>query len=129
MQTYNISSQYFNENNLNKEIRVLNERQHFTLLHLNIRSVPRNFCKFTSYIQNLNINFDVTGLTETWLNKANTNLYNMNGYVQRESCREGSRGDGASLYIKDDLSFIVRNDLTVSNNEFQSLFIELDNAK
>lgn len=128
LQINNITSQYFNENSLNKEIRVLDGKQHFSLFHLNIRSVPRNFCNLRSYIQNLNINFDVIGLTETWLNKANSNLYNMNGYVQRESCREGSRGGGVSLYIKEDLSFNVRNDLTVSNSEFESLFIELDNA-
>lgn len=86
-----------------------------------------NFCNFTSCAENLNISFDVIGLTETWLNEANANLYDMKGYVQRESCREGSRGGGVSLNIKEDLSFNVRNYLTVSNYEFESIY-RLKNA-
>ena len=69
---------------------------------MNIRSIPQNLNNFVTYVHNLKIDFDVIGLTETWINEANTNLYNIEGYVQRDIYRKEKRGGGVSLYVKED---------------------------
>ena len=129
VQPSNISSKYYDENNFNTELGEISERNNFSLLHLNIRSVPKNFNNLTNYVQNLKINFDVIGLTETWINEANTNLYNIEGYVQRELYRKQRKGGGVSLYVKEEIVFNDRDDLTFNNNNVESLFIELSSSE
>lgn len=95
MQLSNISSEYFDEDSFIKEL----DRYNYSLLHLNIRSVPKNVNSFITYMKNLKINFDVIGLTATWINEANTNLYNIEDHVQRDLYRKERRGGGVSSYI------------------------------
>ena len=39
-----------------------------TLIHLNIRSIKANGDNFVSYLENINLKFDVICLSETWIN-------------------------------------------------------------
>ena len=60
----NYSCKYYDENN----IRYLTNKHHnsaLKLIHLNISSLIKNGLDFTSYLQHLNINYDVIMLTET----------------------------------------------------------------
>lgn len=75
------------------------------------------------------MSFDVIGLTETWINETNKNLYSIKKYVHKESFRKVKRGGGVSLYVKEGLSFTEREDLSISNSHLESLFIELDSGK
>ena len=59
----NYSCKYYDENN----IRSLTNTHHnsaLKLIHLNISSLIKNGLEFTSYLQHLNINYDVIMLTE-----------------------------------------------------------------
>ncbi len=49
--------------------------------------------------------------------------------VQR-SITLGSRGGGVALYIRDNLTFKIRNDLTVFyEEEFETIFVEITSGK
>ena len=48
------------------------------LLHLNIRSIPKNLSSLEEYLHNLDYEFNILGITETWLSVNNTGLYDFN---------------------------------------------------
>lgn len=122
----NISSKYFTEEEFNSKCIDLKESK-LSLLHLNIRSVPSNIFNFTAYLQSLEHNFSIIGLSETWINETNVGLYNIPGYVQKENFRKSKRGGGVSLYIREHLSHTMREDISIMNDNLETLFIELDN--
>ena len=97
----------------------------FSILHLNIRSIPKNLGNFTSFISNLNLKFAFIGLSETWLNENNCTLYNMDGYNKVDKYRINRTGGGVSLYIRNDIQFIERPDLSEFNENIESLSIEI----
>lgn len=53
----------------------------------------------------INEDCDMLLLTETWLKDNETFLYDIKNYNAVHSCRDFSRGGGASVYIKDTLQF------------------------
>ena len=73
--------------------------------------------------------FNVICLTETWLNdhefKTNSNYHlpNYEGiYYERKT---NKRGSGVLMYIRNDLSYKIRNDLCTSDGDREILTIEL----
>ena len=49
------------------------------MCHANIRSVSKNLNSLESYLNTLNPEFTIDGLTETWLQNENNGLYSLNG--------------------------------------------------
>ena len=45
----------------------------FSVLHLNIRSILNKFEDFKAYLNSLEYEFSVIGLSDTWLNHNNMN--------------------------------------------------------
>ena len=97
----------------------------FSVLHLNIRSIPKNLHKLERFIENVNFNFTVIGITETWLNCDNVDCYGMPGYSHYYLYREHKRGGGVSLFINSKLSVKSRDDLKVMSNGLEALFVEI----
>ena len=64
-----------------------------------------NLDSFTAYLNTLKFKFDVIGLTETWLHKDNSDLYNAPGYSHISLPREYSKGGGASVLLHSRLSY------------------------
>ena len=54
-----------------------NENSYFSLLQLNIRSVPCHMSEFQAYLDSLQHKFSIIGLTETWLNEGNRDLLHL----------------------------------------------------
>ena len=97
----------------------------FSLLHSNLRSMPQNFSSFSDYIHCLQHKWSLIGITETWLTKNNSDLYNLPGYSFLEKHREDKGGGGVGLFIPDNMNFVHRKDLSVFNDTIESLFIEV----
>ena len=97
----------------------------FSLLHLNIRSIPKNLCQFQQFMSNLNFNFTVLGFTETWLNENNATLYGLPGYDHYFLHRNGKRGGGISIFVNENISVTVRHDLSIMSSAIECLFIEI----
>ena len=83
---------------------------------------------FESFIDNLQRKFSITGLTETWLTQVNADLHTLPGYCHVYRCRQGRQGGGVSLFISNNLPFIVRQDLTFLTDQVEQLFIKIDKS-
>ena len=53
----------------------------FSLFHINIRSLSKHFDYLSEYISTLNTSFSTIGVSETWLNDSNKDLFNIPGYT------------------------------------------------
>ena len=56
----------------------------------------KNINNFEIYLNNLNIKFNVIGLTETWIKESNVQLCEMKGYKSEHLFREKTSGGGVS---------------------------------
>ena len=117
---------YFTENQFNEML--LNENYSgadFSLLHLNIRSLPRNLNSLTDLLSCLDIKFSVIGISETWLSES-PHSTDINGFKFLHKHRLNRVGGGVGLYVSNDLEFKLREDLSISNVDIvESLFIEV----
>jgi exonuclease III len=119
--------EYYSENDFNKmcyENDYANNS--LSLFHVNVRSIPKNKSNLDNYLALLTHNFEFIGLTETWLNDQTCNLFNLNGYNSHHYCRPVKRGGGVSLYIKNNISNKMRNDLAKCDENLESIFVEVN---
>lgn len=122
----NLNCNYYYEDSFNAQLATnMNASLTFSLIHLNIRSGQRNLDKFETYMQNLDLKFDVVGLSETWFNVNNVDRYGIMGYSHEYNIRMTRKGGGVSLYIKNHISYKKRPDLDAICNSIETLFIEI----
>ena len=74
----------------------------------------------------MNFKFDVFGFSETWLTEHST-LPHLPGYTPLCKNRTHKCGGGVSLFIRDALPYTQRNDIILSNEVCDSLFVEINN--
>ena len=98
----------------------------FLLCHINIRSMKANLTSFEICLQNLEFEFSVIGITETWLTDSNSDLYNINGFNVVETYRTGRSGGGVGIFLRNNILYQIRSDLTLNNEFSESIFIEID---
>ena len=100
----------------------------FSIFHLNIRSLQKNFESFKLFLSSSKTNFDVICLSETWCDDlvSNNSLFHLPDYTLFEQPRtSGKRGGGVLIYVSDVISSTVRTKFNVSTNYTETLFIEL----
>ena len=78
------------------------------------------------YINSLKLESIMMAFTETWLNENKQDMYNMPNYNCVNRFRKQRRGEGLSLYIRNDIKFMNRLDLKYFDGDNGSLFIEID---
>ena len=71
----------------------------FSLCHVNIRSIPANLGNLEAYLQCLDFEFFIVGISETWLQEHNCDLYNLNGYNLVETHRTTKKRGVALEYL------------------------------
>ena len=100
----------------------------FSLLHCNIRSLGANFDSLSNMLSELYYSFSVIGLSETKLiyNKDTLQNTEIPGYKFISQPTISSAG-GVGFYVKQNLKFTRRSELSLSNENFESLWIEIDN--
>ena len=101
-------------------------RRPFSIFHHNIRSLPAHHSEMLAYLNSFSLQFDIIGLTESWLNDNNHDLYDLDGYVHCKTFRETRRGGGVSLFLRDFIQFKMRQDITLDSPSTESIFVELD---
>ena len=69
----------------------------FSLFHTNIRSLKKNFNDFSEFLSSLNLSFSAFGISETWLDDATKDLYNIPGYSFLSNCRQNKLGGGVGM--------------------------------
>ena len=73
------------------------------ILHLNIRSIKKNFSLFVSYLEQIAFKFHVIVLTETWLLEPKLNSYQLPNYNAYSTTSVGKRG-GIRAFIRDNIT-------------------------
>ena len=115
-------SKSINENNrINHNYNI---DKYFSLLHINARSLNKNFDSFEILLKSLqNFPFSIIGVTETWLHTTSPDMFDIQNYTMTRKDRINGRGGGVAMYIHDQLRYKPRPDLCIEGME--SLFIEI----
>ena len=65
-------------------------------------------------------------MSETWINEATAYLFSINVYVCEHKFRSCKRGGGISIFFRDQVAYILKNDFIVFQTDFESIFIEVE---
>ena len=128
--TSNTKCNYYFEDSfkdcLRKNNIVSESKLPLSLFHMNIRSLPKHFDELEIYLNSLNHEFSFIGITESWLHKDNSELYGLSKYTSIDLYRNGIKGGGVSLYLRDSIMFKRRQDLEIFDSDLETIFIEID---
>ena len=126
--TSEITCDYLLPDHFKMRSQNFNMQTKFSLIHLNIRSLANKFDSFKNLINALDTNFQIIGLTETWLNNNNNDCFTLNEYEFLGSNRTQKRGEGVGLYVSKHLEFKNRNDLDKNiEDTIETKFVEIIN--
>ena len=81
----------------------------FSLLHLNIRNLNRNYDNLINCLASIKNKFSVIGISETWLAHAD-HAVDIDGYNFVHNHRPNRPGGDVGMYIDADLEFKFRDD-------------------
>ena len=120
---------YFSQDQIISFSNQLNSK--FSVLQLNIRSIHKNIGKLRDFLGTLKGNFSVIVLTETWCTDDNANknsLLQIPNYTPIHQRRKTNRkGGGVSMFIHNKFNFQLLNNLNKSNDDIETLSIEILN--
>ena len=117
---------HYNVSDISK-LKVAN--QDLSLFHMNSRSLTLHFDQLHSLISNLKIPFDLVGITEIRQQK-DTNFFtnvNINGYNLHAQLSKNHAG-GAEIYIRGDIDYKVRDELNALEDDFESLWVDVNTS-
>ncbi|XP_065681549.1 uncharacterized protein LOC136095198 [Hydra vulgaris] len=100
----------------------------FSLLHLNIRSINKNFENLKLMLNNIKNKFSIICLTETWCHRDTINSnFQLSGYKSIHQPRENGIGGGVSIFVQNSLTFKHVDNLKVNDADCESFTIEIIN--
>ena len=112
----------------------IKNRKTFSLMHTNIESLNSNCEKLQYLLNDIDYQFDIIALTETWNDEKNKHLFQagiLDDYYQYEGITGNSLKGGCGFYINKSITYIPRNDLDIRHkdekNEFEGKWIEIVN--
>ena len=125
-----ISTVYFGYYDRNEINKIKLTRQNFFVFHTNIRSLSKHFDELHTQLNMLNIPFDIIGISESKQQVGKDFLVNiqMDGYSMYSQPLKSSCG-GCVLYVTPRLDHHVRDDLSVIEDYYETIWIETNNHK
>jgi len=121
-----VSCKYYLEDTFNNKLQELNVSNNcFSLINFNVRSMFKNCNDFQIYLSNLEHQFSIIGLCETWLNDTNSEFCCIKNFASEHKFRCNKNGGGISLFIREGIKYLLRNELSVLNDIIECLFIEI----
>ena len=127
----NISSldtQYFNIDDAKTFVNNNISSDSFSVLHINIRSMQKNFEKFQEFFKTLKFNFSAVCLSETWcdsIDSTKNSNYRLHGYKSFHQTRDGRKGGGLCIFLRNTLSYKIRSDLNMNSDAIECLCLEI----
>ena len=105
-------------------------KQHFSVFHTNIRSLSKHHDTLHTQLSMINIPFDVIGISETKEQVDNEFITNVEvrGYSMYSQPSKSSCG-GCAIYVNSQLDQEVRNNLSVLEEECETIWVEISNKK
>lgn len=122
LENYNQVNEFVinNETELNKLI-LCNMKTGINIIHMNIRSLQKNFEEFVVFLDSLTFTCDIIILTETW-NIENVELYNIKNYKLHYNGSKLNRSDGTVAYVKNEINSTIEltklTQVTISKLKF-----------
>jgi hypothetical protein len=123
---------YYLTHDFHKLIQKQKSPKNISILHSNICSLRGNFDKLEQLIINLDHEFDVIALTETWNSNEKSHLFKpglLEGYQPYDGLSGTTRKSGCGFYIRNGIKYISRKDISLSyyddDNEYQIKWIEI----
>ena len=97
-----------------------------SILHLNIRSLNKNFEQFRLFLDNSGISQNtVIGLSETWLSDKYINMNSLPGYDMITNNRVDKIGGGVAFFVPSQYEYVILEDMNLMNEIAETLFIEI----
>ena len=117
-------SNYYDIENFNQKFERSTVKGLFSNIHFNARSIVKNFDSIKYFLKLLNIQFDVIGISETWLSNSSTlSSINMENYDFVCKNRIDRRGGGVGMYIVNSHNYFQRDDLMLDQDVCDSIFV------
>ena len=111
-----------------KNLNVNGSADTLFILHLNIRSIKKNFENFNFFLFSLSFDFSVICFSETWLDESSLtsqSLYELPNCKNIHQIRNYGKGSRIFIYIKNSINFKPRPDLSIDDTDVESVSIEL----
>ena len=107
------------------------DKTSFSMLHVNIRRLQKNFDSLLNLLMTLKFEFKVICITETWCsnNSMNHNLSELPQYKSTHQVRRSGKGVGIAVFLLESLIFNIRHDLSANNADIEALCVEIINKK
>ena len=100
----------------------------FSLMHINIRSLQKNFDTLEEFLRVTNqFPFSVIAVTETWLHESSPPIFDIDNYQFHHVDRKNGKGGGVAFYIRNDFRYKIRHDIVLDG--IDTLFLEIINNK
>ena len=123
-------SQYFPPKEFSQNLNNF-DKSSFSMLHLNIRSLQKNFDSLLNLLMMLQFKFKVICITETWGsdNTMNHNLFELPQYKSIHEVSRAGKGGDIAVFLYESLTFNIRHDLSANNADIEALCAEIINKK
>ena len=122
---FDILSNYYDLTSYNKLFPVNDNK--LNIVHMNSRSLPKNFDKITAFLSCLSTPPDILAFTETWLTDNNKHLYQLPGYHSYHLIRNTRTQGGVSVFISNKLNTEQLCELTIINEDIEINTIKINN--
>lgn len=113
---------YFSTDNLN---RFLSPTFH-SAIHINARSIRKHFDDIQLLLSALDNPFSLIGISETWLNDDDKNLFDLPSYKSEYSHRANNNHGGVAVYIKSNVHYNRRYDIELDVIDCESVWVQLN---
>ena len=125
-----LDTSYYIPNEVKDNLGNFQQKQ-FSALHLNIRSMSKNFESFWELLDPLCFTFCAIFLLETWCQLHETLNSNLQipVYVSLHQTRKNHRGGGFCIFLLESFSYKVRDDLSVYSSAIKCLSVFNKNLK
>ena len=115
----------------NKEyLNFKNDKSCLITLHLNVRGLINKQSELNKILTHKGENkVDYALLCETWLRKETHNLINIPGFTYHRTYREGRRGGGVGILIRENVKSKGREDLEINSDSLENIIVEIKGDK
>ncbi|XP_065678459.1 uncharacterized protein LOC136093398 [Hydra vulgaris] len=111
------------------EIKGFLDQNNINTIHINIRSLQKIFEIFRNFIEETCNLFNIICLTETWCSSDDVNFFTnfeLPGFNVISLARKtNKRGGGVLIYVKNNLRYFTRHDMSISDADKEVLTIEI----
>ena len=92
------------------------DKSSFSMLHLNIRSLQKNFDSLFNLLMTLKFEFKVIYITETWCsdNSMSHNLFKLPQYKSIHQVRRTGKGGGIAVFLHESFSIVNQQEISMN---------------